>query len=383
MFVASFVSHALLGAVLAFFFILYYINGSGKWKVYFELLIGAGGNLGIIFILDKAIPIEDTAIRLSSIAYCLGAFLITTVLLLFIMAHILKGKNEDGTIRLRDILLGQYPFINKYYEKRLQEIDGKLSIPQLESRETQISHREDIISSQQNYINEELEKLNSLSEKKLRINLPENANIILNREYIEVMPSYITDIFNCIRDINLCTDSLLSKPKEQIDISTIKSYFVSLATYISTDLFGGNNAETRIHFRIYDKKSDGYIKFVAVKGNSVLTQKMTVIPYNDNSMIKRSYECKRALIKSINADYNYKSDNSRVWQDYMTYTFYGLLYDNKPFLSFGISVKNSTRYKKQLHIINYFKLESFLQDNIERVNETVDIASFLYGGEDD
>ena len=140
------------------------------------------------------------------------------------------------------------------------------------------------------YISGELEKIEKLGKNKLKFKLPENKNITVNQEYIETMPSYIADTFTCISDINSCTNSLLVKPKESINISSLKSYFYSVATYISSDLFGGTTTDARIHFRIYDKKVDGYVKFVAVMGSKLITNDMTIIPYNDDSMIRKSFE---------------------------------------------------------------------------------------------
>lgn len=377
---AAIIAHATLGAFLAFFFILYYVKGDGKWKVLFEAIIGIGGNAGIVFTLDRIISIKDGIIRMYSVASCFFAFLLVTAILLIVVSFLIKDHDGRDIIRLRDILLGQYSFINEYYKKRSAEIDDKLSIKKLEARETAVSRREAELESERRYISGELEKIEKLGKNKLKFKLPENKNITVNQEYIETMPSYIADTFTCISDINSCTNSLLAKPKESINISSLKSYFYSVATYISSDLFGGTTTDARIHFRIYDKKVDGYVKFVAVMGSKLITNDMTIIPYNDDSMIRKSFECKHALIKSINITHDFQSENHNLWQDYITYTFYGLTYDDKPYLSFGISVKNAERYKKALHFINYFRLENFLQDNIERVNDAVSIASILYGG---
>lgn len=380
MFAASVWAHIAFGAFLALFFILYYINGEGNWKIFFEFLIGLGGNVGSLFLLDTMFPTEDIVIRLSSIASCLLSFLIVCGILLCVVAYIMKENDGRKIIRLRDILLGQFPFIKHYYETRAKEIDGRLSIQELEKREKEISKKEEQLESRQKYLDDELERIESLSNKKLKIHLPENKNITINKEYIDLIPSYIADMHYCMHEIELSTESILSTPIDQIDNLTLTSYFMSVATYISSHLFGGTSADARIHFRIYSSEKNGYIKLVAVIGNKLFTNSLTIIPYNDDSMIKKSYECKRALIKSINEEHNYQSANHKIWQDYMTYTFNGLLYDNKPYLTFGISVKNTERYKKALYLINYFRIENFLQDNIERINDKIDIASILYGG---
>lgn len=377
---ASIFSHIALGALLALIFTLYYINGDGKWKLFLEILIGAGGNFGAIFLLDNWLKPDDAVIRMYSIGSCITSFLIVTCILLAIFSYIIKDKDDRDIIRLRDIMLGQTSWINKYYQRRSQEIDNKLNIPILENREADLTKRENSIIEKEKYIKLEQEKLSQIANKKLRFNLPENTDIVLNKEYIEAMPTYISDIIRCINNVSACTKMILTKPKEDLDITTIKSYFVSLATYISSDIFGGNTSNVRVHFRIYDQEKNGYVKLVAVIGTKIVNKDLTFIPYNDDSMIKKSYECRRALIKSINSDHDYKSNNYSVWEDYLTYTCYDMKYGDIPFLSFGISIKNAVRYRKILHFLNYFRIEDFLQNNIEQVDEYISLSDVFYGG---
>ena len=380
MLVASVFSHIALGALLSLVFTLYYINGDGKWKLFLEIIIGAGGNVGAFFLLDNWIKPNNIVIRMYSIGSCIMSFLVVTFVLLIIFSYIIKDKDDKDIIRLRDIMLGQTAWINKYYEKRSKEIDSKLNIPALERKAEELSKREDSIIQKESYIKEEREKLSQLTNKKLRINLPENADIVLNKEYIDSMPAYLSDIIRCINNLEACTDMVLKKAKEEVGITSIKSYFVSLATYISSDLFGGNTPNVRVHFRLYDPEKNGYIKLVAVVGRKIVNKDLTFIPYDDDNMIKKSYECRRALIRSINSDHDYKSNNYSMWEDYLTYTFYDINYGDIPILSFGISIKNAVRYRKILHFLNYFRIEDFLQHNIEQVDELVNLSEIFYGG---
>lgn len=378
MLIASVICHAMLGALFALIFVLFYINVDGKWKIYVESLIGIGGNSGGIFVLDKLFSVEDITIRMYSISSCIGAFLLFTFILLFATSIIIKDKDDKDILRLRDILLGKSSWINTYYEKRTREIDEKLDIPLLEAREKEISKKEEYIELELKHISEEKEKINQDGNKKLKLQLPENASIFLNKEYIDMMPSYIGDFSKCIGDLNGCTKMYLDKPIDEFNLNTLKAYLGLLATHISNDMFGGKSTDVRVHFRYYNKEKDGYEKLIAIVGSGVVTKNMTFIPYNDDSMIKKSYECKRALIKSINSSHDYKGDNHTTWQDYMTYTFYNLKVDGKPYLSFGISVKNEARYKKLFHFLNYFKLENYLQENIEKLDEYINLESILY-----
>lgn len=385
-----------VGAVVAFFFVLFYLNGeaSGNLKLVIEAIIGVGGNGALAWVVFSFIPEDQLVVRLIGLACCYASFLVTTGILLCIFAFVIKGRDANSIVRLRDIFLGQYSFVKKHYEQRAQELDNKLNIQELEQREAAVTQRENKVSSAETYIAEELARIEELGKKKLRIKLPENRNVTLNQDYIATMPSYIADFFACIQHIYTVTEDLLkeisdSKDEkkegdvEGIDVSDrIKTYFLTIAGHISADLFGGNSSDARIHFRIYNRESNGYEKYLAIMGSNtnVLFQPMTFIPYDQTNMIAKSYECRRALIKSLNSAHHFEGNNHRVWQEYLTYTFTDLLIDGKPFLSFGISIKNVERYKKHLHFINYFRLEAFLQNNIERVHNAVDLASIFYGG---
>lgn len=381
MLTASIFSHIALGALLSVIFVIYYVHGDSEWKLGLEILLGAGGNVGGIFILDKWLHSDKPVIRMYSVGSCIASFVVCTILFLIIFSFMIKDKDDKNIIRLRDIMLGQVSWIKKYYERRGREIDNRnLNLPQLIKREKNIEDRENKVKQEEKYIQEEKEKLQNLTKGKLHFCLPEHANIVLNKEYIDAMPSYIGDIIRCIKDITFCTNMILEKDRNQLDITVIKSYFISIATYISSDLFGGATEDVRIHFRIYDIEKKGYVKLVAVIGKNVVNRDMTFIPYDEDNMINRSYKCRRALIKSINIDHDYKSDNSTIWEDYLTYTFYGLTYKGIPFLSLGISIKNAVRYKKILHLLNYFRIENFWESNIEQIDEYIKLKDIFYGG---
>lgn len=372
----------LIGGFIGFIFSLFLINFDSKWKTLLESIFGIGGSSISINYLFKLFNITEQNQMFSTVASFIFGFLLFTSIFLFILSKLIKDKDNTNILKIRDILLGQKSYINKYYEMRMSEIDNKLGIPLLEEREKCICRKEHLLEEREKYISEEQQKINLLGNKKLRLELPENASIILTKDYINVMPSYIRDIFKCVNSMNdftkLFLDDISSK-EHLVNITKLKSYFISIATYISTEIFG-NNSDVRIHFRIYNKSLNGYEKLIAIIGSKNVQKELTLIPYNDNNMIKKSYECKRALIKSININYNYESNNNKTWQDYMTYTFYNLKTDNKPYLSFGISVKNSERYKKLFYFMNFFMIEYYLQDNIEQVNEYINIEEILYGG---
>lgn len=379
---ASLFAHIALGCTFGLFFAIYYINGDGKAKLFLELLLGLGGNAGGIFILYNTFKIQDTITNLISIAACLFSFLIVSILLIVIMAYVIKDEENDerNIIRLRDIIVGQTSWIKEFRDKRVKEIDEKLNYVYLKEWENQILQKENSINEKNKYINDEMDKLEELGNGKLRFLLPENSKVTMTREYIGLMPSYFMDLVRCVLEMNKLENQYLCKEND-VDKDTFVAYLMAIASAIQTNIFSINSPNIRIHFRYYNKERNGYEKLIAISGKKILKQEMKFIPYDENNMIVKSYECKRALIKSINFNAGHKDDDNKIWKDYMTYTFLNMEIDKIPFLSFGISVKDDVRYKKVFYFINYMNFESFLQEKIEAFHNKYNLEYILYGEE--
>ena len=71
-----------------------------------------------------------------------GSMVLSIIISLFIMCILIKDKDDTDILRIRDILLGQKSYIEKYYQSRQQEIDDKLNIKKLQEREKKVSERE-------------------------------------------------------------------------------------------------------------------------------------------------------------------------------------------------------------------------------------------------
>lgn len=384
MLIASILAHAGLGIVLALFFVIYYVNGNGKAKIFFEILLGLGGNAGAIFVLYRTFKIEDTTVNLFSMASCFFSFIIATIIFVIIFANMIKDKENDKLqiIRLRDIIVGQTSWVKEFRDKRMKEIDDVLDYNKLRQKEETIKRQEQEIETKKRFIDEEIERIEQIGNKKVHLKLPEKSNITLTKEFVDLMPSYFKDVVRCISEMNTLEQEYLSIVNtENMDINNIKSYLYALSTAISSNIFNNNSGDIRIHFRYYDKDKCGYVKLAAIKGNQIFVQDMTFIPYDKENMINKSYECKRALIKSINCSYDYKSDNNAIWKDYLTYTFYNLKTENIPYLSFGISLKNEIRYNKLFYFLNYIAFfEEYLQEKIEILNNKYNLEYIIYGG---
>lgn len=388
MLAASVFAHIALGLVLGLLFIFYFIFGEGKVKVYIETLLGFGGNAGFIFVLYRAFGLKDKVTNFVSIGMCLFSFIISIVLSMIVFAQIIKDKENDGKaqiIRIRDIMLGQTSWVKEFRDKRMEEIDGKLDYKALKQREDAISRKENELSTEIQLCNEEKIKIDELGKNKIRISLPEKKNIVVSKDFMNLMPSYFKDIVRCIINMNNLEKQYFIDNKEQnIDLTYVKSYLLALSSSIMSDIFNNSSGDIRIHFRYFDKGKNGYIKLVAIKGTVIVDGDLTFIPHDENNMISKSFECKRALIKSINGNFDFKGNNSEIWKDYLTFTFYNQTMGGIPFLSFGISLKNETRYKKLFYYLNYMNFfEEYLQDKIDLLHTTCNLEYILYGGESD
>lgn len=370
-----------IGVIIAIIFSLLFVTFDKSAIRTISSLVNFTGTTSLGIIVENFFGISEREMKLICMFSLYVSFIISFLISMYIMCIIIKDKDDDDALRIRDIILGQKSYINKYYEQRCKEIDERLNIKVLEQREAEINRRENSIKDKEIYIEQELDKLNQLGKKKLRLQLPEKTNIIISNSFLTTIPSYIRDLSKCIGDIEKFTDQFIGENKNKdTNIMQITSYLMSICLSISEYIFGGGSQDVRIHFRKYDKKTELYEKLIATIGNKVTSpaRKMTSIPYS-GSMIERSDICKRALIKSINSDYDFSSNNNTIWKDYMTFSFYGIRQNNFPVLSFGISVKNEERFKQIFYFLNYFRIEECLEENLEKINDTFDINSVFYG----
>lgn len=374
--ILAIICYCMIGITIGIIFSLLFVTFDKSYKRILSSLVSFGGTTSFGVMAGNYFNVEEQNMKFVCISSLYASFIVSFLISMYLMCIIIKDKDDADALRIRDIILGQKSYINKYYEKRCNEIDKKLNIESLEKREQQISKQEIDIKNQRTYIEQELEKLNRLGNKKLKLQLPEKSNIIVTNEFLNTIPSYIRDLSKCINDIEKFTDQYISE-NENINMLKLNSYLTSVCLSVSEYIFGGKSQDVRIHFRKLDANTNTYEKMVAIIGSKLTNRKMTPIPYN-NSMIERSDICKRALIKSINSQYDFSSNNNTIWKDYMTFSFFGLRHNNMPILSFGISVKNEERFRQLFYFLNFFRVEECLEENLEKINDAFDIESIIY-----
>lgn len=366
-----------LGLVVGLIFSLLFVSFDAGWKKILSVVFAFGtSGVGLWAIYDKY-GITDYIRAFTAIGTFSASFLITFIVFMLIMCKIITDKDDKDILRIRDIILGQRRYIEKYYEKREREIDEKLNIPALEKREQDVFLREQHCSAQFEILERDKEVLNKLTENKLRIRLPEKKNLVVTKEFLDLFPSYVEDLSAFIKGIRSETDLFLES-HESIILEDFKVFLVLLSIQTIEHLFGKGSKDVRVHFRYYDEGKKGYKKLISVIGGTESNRDLTFIPYDKANMIIKSFECKRALIKSHNIDYDFVGNNSTTWTEYMTGTFYNITRSGKPCLSFGISVKNAVKFKHLFNFLNYCKFEAYLQEVIEQINDHHCIETVLY-----
>lgn len=369
--------HFGLGIASGLISALMFVNFDKTWKKYISSLMTLVFQTGGLAAVYNSIGVDDWSLIFFSIGIMFIAYVVAFIASLFVMARLLKEGDEENIIRIRDILLGQKSFIDNYYEQRKREITLKIA-PDIDEKTQKLNELEARISERLIFL--EQEKINILEQgkKKAKIVLPINNNITVTKKYLDMLPSYVSDVATCINDINLITQEFLEKYGDitQVSLLHFKSYLINLCLHISKDLFRA--ADVRIHFRYYDAEQNGYKMLVSIKGDKLIERDMTLIPYDKESMISKSCECKRALIKSINPEYDYKGNNFSVWQDYITFSFYNVAKDGKTCLTFGVSVKNAARFQELLYFLSHINFEDCLRENMEKVNDKYNIVEILY-----
>lgn len=366
-----------IGLLFGVIFSIYYVRSDAEWKKILSLILSLGTGGGSFWGVYSAFGITNPDMVFTSIGcFCL-AFLLAFFGCLLIMCKIMKDKNNNDVLRIRDIILGQKNYIDTYYKMRQQEIDDKLNYKSLKQREDELSQKEQIYEANLSVLKKDKEEYDKLTEDKLKIQLPEKKNVLITHEFLELFPSYADALGDFVHAINVETDNFISE-HENINRKDFSAYLLLLSFHIAEHFFSKNSKEVRVHFRYYDEVKNGFAKLVCITAGKEYKQNLTFIPFDEANMIMKSFECKRALIKSHNVKYDYVSNNHTIWTDYMTGTFYNIKKDNKPCLSFGISVKNSSKFRALFNFLNYCKFETYLQEVIERVNLHCSIETILY-----
>ena len=153
--IAACFCYIVIGVVIGSVFALLFINFDKSWKKIISFLFGMGGSSGLIVVCKNYFEITNQNMKFWTTTCLCVSLMASFIVLMMVMCKLIKDKDDNDILRIRDILLGQKSYIDKYYEMRCNEIDRKLNIKELEKRELEITKRENSIENKESYLAQE------------------------------------------------------------------------------------------------------------------------------------------------------------------------------------------------------------------------------------
>jgi hypothetical protein len=364
----------ILGSVASIFF--FRIDSS--WIKIVTIGSSGGGYIFSVNILNKYFNINNDNIIILVFAMFLIGFILGIFVTFYLLSKLLKKQDGRNIVRSIDIFLGHNSFVKDYYNIRQREIDSLLNYNDLKELKEELDHQQELVEKREGALKDLEENFREQIREGVSMTLPIGKYIPITNQFINLFPDYIESYSRFVSNINGYTNDYINniKPKEFEATILIKSYFLAICTFAISDLFGSNGStKIRSHFRFLNDDND-YISLVATYGTSVCERALTPIPMN-KGLISKSSQIQRSIIRSLNHDFDFTTQNHGVYEDYITLTFGNIRKNNAPFLTMGIAVKNKERYKNLMYFLNFCKFENIIQESIDRVGEVCDIVNII------
>lgn len=380
-----YIIYIIIGGVIGLVFSLLFFRMDEGWKKIGTFIFGAGSSGGIFVFLNWVCDITDKNMKNNLLAVMLMCVVILAAISFKILCGLLKGQDGNNVIRVLDIVLGQKDFMENYYATRKREIDSKLNLDEIEEKSHKLESREKDLINFEDELKKREKYLDMQIQNGIYLNLPERQKIPVTSQFLLEFPEYVETYSKYINHIRKHTQEFECELKERGVSSErrkilLEAYFLGICTFTIADIFQGlGSNKIRVHFRILDEQEE-YIKLVATTGRIASAKELTPIPLGKANMISQSYKNRTSMIKSLNIQYHFGTNNEQVWNEYLTYTFDDLLYKGYPFLSFGISVKNKDKYENLFYFLNFCKIEYILQESIDKIRISCDIINIISGG---
>lgn len=354
----------LLGAVIG----ILLCQMDAKWKIASGFSsLGFIGSFNIVYSMFK----DSEDIGKASCFVVFLASMILSIIIIFLIISKFFGKQGNYKLNFADILIGRKKTIEDYYKNIQSDVKEKREA--LNKRDRSMKLHEKTLDLREKHLIE----LNSKITEGLYIPLPIDYNLPINEEFLLRLPEFTENILNFSKQLVLITDDFLHEYTEDVsnfntDLEFTVSYLRMVCFTTSVYLFDSlKDARTHIRILQNDKK---YKMLVASTGARDAIKFMTDISVN-RGMIYKAGQVKTSLIKSLNIAHHSKGKNDRIWKDYITLVFDKFYCGNKPYISMGISIKNTEFYGEYLHYLNYCRIESLIQEQLIRINDVCDIVN--------
>nr|WP_297940170.1 hypothetical protein [uncultured Lachnoclostridium sp.] len=368
---------SLMGIITGSIFALLFFQTGDKWFRLVASLIGLNGN-GTIWFTVRVLVGNKKKLIIACSCIDLISFIITAIIVFFLLCRTLRDKDGKQIIKPRDIFFGQKKFIDECYTQFAEEIKNDFYSKEVEEEKQRLNTEKISLLNQEKDIASREEKLKEQTKNAIVMKLPIEASIPVTNDFLGQFPDFIDCVAKFINDVNHITDDYIVRcPNDDNKYSLLRSYLLSICSFTIKDLFETSSDNVRIHFRIL--KNNQYIKFIAQMGGSIYEEELTPMPKN-KGMIKQSSMTQTSLIKSLNYKYDVSAKHRNKWEDYMTITFTEICKDKTPYLSMGISVKNKEKFKHLLYFLNFFKIENFLQEQILEIDKVYNIVNTIENG---
>ena len=375
--------YIIIGAIVGLVCSILFFRMDQGWKKVLTVLFGTTSSGGLFIALNKLCSVESGNLRNFLLAIMLISVVVSALVTFIKLCSLLKNQDGANIIRVLDIILGQKDFMQNYYTTRKREIDRKLNLDEINQKNHQLTSRESGLRIYEEELNQRKANIEDQIKQGVFLNLPERQKIPLTNRFLNEFPEYVELYAKYISDMRMHTQDFVCRLKESENNEEKKllldAFFLGICTFTIVDLFQENGTnKIRVHFRKLDDNEE-YVKLVATTGSNASNKDLTPIPIDRANMINQSYRNRASMIKSLNIQYHFETANEQVWNEYLTYTFGDLFYNDHPFLSFGISVKNKARFEDLFYFLNFCKIEYILQESIDKVAGTCDIINIILG----
>ena len=365
-------SSILLGIVLGCIFAFLFLSCDNR-LVKLLIFLMTSGSIEVYKSFFSTLLIGNDVITHRIFVNCLLFATIVTFVMLVVFV-IYTGHNKH--ITFLDILLGQRPYLDKYYSQRCDELKSELNITELENKSIALAKREaDCIQREENLRIEE-DNITQQLKKRLFLIIPCDKRISIDQKFVNAIPSFIHQILPVIYDVNRHHEQILNE--NELTQDKLEAYFLKISECLIKHLL--KIEEVRVHFRKYnfDTKKFEMIHALLLKNGEIIQKKhLTPVPFN-GSMIEKSYNNRRGMIKSLNTDADYRTQHYSKWEDYLTITFPDINYNGSPVLSMGISVTSAESYRELFYFLEYVKFDLFLIEKVEELDSRFGIAKIYY-----
>lgn len=160
-----------------------------------------------------------------------------------------------------------------------------------------------------------------------------------------------------------------------VEAPSLSAFLAGVALLIDSDLFASSTSgDVRIHFRILVDQS--YDKYIVWRGGRLVEDKLTPIPAGEKSLIDRSYELRRSIVASADAEHVFETGSD--WGDFLTYSFRGIGENNgRPLLTMGVSLRYSDQYQDSLYLLCHCRFERTIQHCVDTFHKAFDVSKMM------